>query len=105
MGDGVLALAIFLSNFLQAAVENPDEQERVYQELLEVLGADRNPEMDDKSKLTYTNAFISEVLRTSETFTILASLECSSKHHCLKNWIINPFTAKACIISGPKDKN
>nr|XP_042896476.1 cytochrome P450 2A13-like isoform X2 [Parasteatoda tepidariorum] len=79
VGDGVLALAIFLSNFIQAAVVNPEEQEKVYQELLEVVGPDRNPELDDKSKLTYTNAYISEVFRTSGVFTVLASMECSKE--------------------------
>ncbi|XP_022827251.1 cytochrome P450 4C1-like [Spodoptera litura] len=41
----------------------PDEQEKVYEELLRVLGPDRDIEKDDINKLVYTNAVIMESLR------------------------------------------
>ncbi|KAF9413360.1 hypothetical protein HW555_008401 [Spodoptera exigua] len=42
---------------------HPEEQEKVYEELLEILGTDRDVEKDDINKLVYTNAVIMESLR------------------------------------------
>ncbi|CAH0697232.1 unnamed protein product [Spodoptera exigua] len=42
---------------------HPEEQEKVYEELLEILGPDRDVEKDDINKLVYTNAVIMESLR------------------------------------------
>ncbi|XP_042902279.1 cytochrome P450 2A9 [Parasteatoda tepidariorum] len=79
VGDGVLFLAMFISDFLTAALKHPEEQEKIYKELVEVVGLDRNPEIDDKSKLIYTNAFLNEVMRTTETFTMFPSMECAKE--------------------------
>ncbi|XP_015906745.2 cytochrome P450 2J1 [Parasteatoda tepidariorum] len=77
--DGILFVAMFAGIFIEAALKYPEEQENVYREILEVVGSDRNPEMEDKSRLIYTNAFLSEVMRTSDIFTVFASLECSKE--------------------------
>lgn len=77
--DGVLSVAVFIGNFLMRLVEYPDEQEKIYQEILDVVGQERLPTLEDKSKLPYTNAFIYEVTRLSDFFPMFPSLECTSK--------------------------
>lgn len=70
---------MFIGSFLLTLVEYPDEQEKIYQEILDVVGEERLPTLEDKSKLPYTNAFIYEVTRLSDFFPMFPSLECTSK--------------------------
>jgi len=42
---------------------HPDLQEKVYEEIIQVIGPDRKPTEDDLDKLVYLDAFIDEVLR------------------------------------------
>ncbi|XP_071036360.1 cytochrome P450 2J1 [Parasteatoda tepidariorum] len=79
IGDGVYFMAIFIGAFIRVLLEHPEEQEKVYSELLEVVGESREPGMEDKSKLTYTNAFISEVMRTTDVFPLLVGLICNKE--------------------------
>ncbi|GFY41614.1 cytochrome P450 2B12 [Trichonephila inaurata madagascariensis] len=66
VGDGVLAVASFVCLILKTLLDHPEEQKKVYDEVIEKIGADRQPTIEDKNKLTYTNAFILESLRTSD---------------------------------------
>lgn len=77
--DGVLSVGVFIGNFLTALVEYPDEQEKIYKEILEVIGPNRLPSLEDKNKLPYTNAFIYEVTRFTEFFPIVPSMECTKE--------------------------
>ncbi|GIY29457.1 cytochrome P450 2J1 [Caerostris darwini] len=77
VGDGVLAVASFVSLIIKILVEHPEEQKKVYEEIIDVVGVDRQPTVEDKSKLTYTNAFILETLRTSDFFSFVPCLECT----------------------------
>ncbi|CAM4675739.1 hypothetical protein PO909_014358 [Leuciscus waleckii] len=43
--------------------QNPDVQERCHEEIVQVLGYDRSPSMDDRDKLPYTNATVHEFQR------------------------------------------
>ncbi|XP_026056154.1 cytochrome P450 2B4-like [Carassius auratus] len=43
--------------------KNPDVQERCHEEIVQVLGYDRLPSMDDRDKLPYTHATVHEILR------------------------------------------
>ncbi|KAG8176954.1 hypothetical protein JTE90_015420 [Oedothorax gibbosus] len=77
IGDGVFSVAGFISVFIYMLLEHPEEQEKIYRELVEVVGKDRQPTIEDKSRLTYTNAFIQEALRTSDAIASLPVLECT----------------------------
>ncbi|GBM77232.1 Cytochrome P450 2B12 [Araneus ventricosus] len=76
MGDGVLAVASFTSFLIKNLLEHPEEQEKVYKEIVEVIGLERQPTIEDKSKLTYFNAYILEALRTADFFNFFPSQEC-----------------------------
>nr|XP_042906022.1 cytochrome P450 2H1 isoform X1 [Parasteatoda tepidariorum] len=76
VGDGVLSVAAFATLFLKAVVDHPECQEKIYQEIVEVVGQSRAPSIEDKSRMTYTNAFIMEIIRTSEFGTAFPSQQC-----------------------------
>ncbi|CAG0886865.1 unnamed protein product [Cyprideis torosa] len=44
-------------------IENPEIQQRCFEEIEKVIGLHRNPHMDDRGTLPYTEAFIKEVNR------------------------------------------
>ena len=44
-------------------VNYPDIQEKIYHDVIDVVGTDRLPSMQDKTKLTLIDAFWQEVLR------------------------------------------
>ncbi|GBN96745.1 hypothetical protein AVEN_12197-1, partial [Araneus ventricosus] len=77
LGDGVVAVAGFVCLIIKILLDHPEEQEKVHEEIVDVVGTDRQPTVEDKSKLTYTNAFILEALRTSDFFAYSPSLECT----------------------------
>lgn len=80
--DGVMSIGIFVGNFLLKLVEYPEEQNKIYEEIVDVVGRDRMPTLEDKSKMPYTNAFMYEVTRYSDFFPIFPSLQCTSKYQC-----------------------
>ncbi|XP_059169542.1 cytochrome P450 2J2-like [Physella acuta] len=45
------------------SIHHPDQQEKVYQEILEKVGTERTPNMMDRQNLKYLNAFIMETQR------------------------------------------
>lgn len=77
--DGALTVSFFIMTFLQKLVQLPEEQKRIYEEMVDVLGPDRQPTVDDKPNLPYTSAFIYEVIRTCDFFSFFPSLKCTSK--------------------------
>ncbi|GIX85855.1 cytochrome P450 18a1 [Caerostris extrusa] len=79
VGDGVLSIAAFASSMLTHLIDNPEEQEKVYKEIVEVIGLDRQPSIEDKSNLTYLNAFIQESLRATNMFPFFPSLQCTKE--------------------------
>ncbi|KAF8764668.1 Cytochrome P450 2F3 like protein [Argiope bruennichi] len=79
VGDGVLAVAAFVCLIIKILLDHPEEQTKVYEEIVDVVGTDRQPTIEDKNKLTYTNAFILEALRTSDFFAYSPSLECTKE--------------------------
>ena len=79
VGDGILGVATFIGIFLYALIEHPEEQDKIYKEVMEIIGPDRFPTAEDKNQMPYTNAFMNEVIRTSNFFPLFPSLECSSK--------------------------
>ncbi|KAF8764667.1 Cytochrome P450 2F3 like protein [Argiope bruennichi] len=76
VSDGVLSIASAISILMKFLIERPEEQEKIYKEIIEVVGTDRQPTVEDKSKLTYLNAFISEGMRVSNAFPIFPGVEC-----------------------------
>ncbi|GFU80171.1 cytochrome P450 2J1 [Trichonephila clavipes] len=76
IGDGISGVSSFISLWIKTLAEHPEEQDKLYKEILDVIGSDRQPTIEDKSKLTYFNAFLSEVMRTSDFFNLFPSLEC-----------------------------
>ncbi|KFM69290.1 Cytochrome P450 2J1, partial [Stegodyphus mimosarum] len=77
IGDGHLAVSGFIGLFCLYLVKYPEEQEKIYKEILEVIGPDRQPSAEDKSNLPYTNAFIYEALRSSDFLPFFPSLLCT----------------------------
>ncbi|XP_015921089.1 cytochrome P450 2F3 [Parasteatoda tepidariorum] len=77
IGDGVMTVGVFVCTFFKALLDHPEEQEKIYNELVDVVGVDRDPGIEDKSRLPYTNAFILEVTRTSEVLPFIPELECT----------------------------
>ncbi|CAL1263854.1 unnamed protein product [Larinioides sclopetarius] len=76
MGDGVLSVSSFTSLLVKSLLLHPEEQEKLYKEIMEIIGPDRQPTIEDKSKLTYFNAFIQEAIRTADFFNFFPSQEC-----------------------------
>ncbi|GFU98175.1 cytochrome P450 1A1 [Trichonephila clavipes] len=79
LGDGVLSVASFISLLMKSLLEYPEEQDKIYKEIVDVVGVDRQPTIEDKSKLTYLNAFILEALRLSDFFNYFPSQECTKE--------------------------
>ncbi|CAL1263842.1 unnamed protein product [Larinioides sclopetarius] len=79
LGDGVLGVAYFTSFFVKNVMDFPEEKEKLYKEIIEVIGVDRQPIIEDKSKLTYFNSFILEAMRTADFLTVFPSLECTKE--------------------------
>ncbi|XP_035217521.1 cytochrome P450 2B6-like isoform X2 [Stegodyphus dumicola] len=77
IGDGHLAVVGFVGLISLHLMKHPEEQEKIYKEILEVIGTDRQPSIEDKSNLPYTNAFIYEALRSSDFFPFFPSLLCT----------------------------
>ncbi|GBN15742.1 Cytochrome P450 18a1 [Araneus ventricosus] len=76
MGDGALIAASFTSLLLNGLLLSPEEQEKLYNEIVEVIGLDRQPTIEDKAKLTYLNAYIQEAIRTADFLNLFPSQEC-----------------------------
>nr|WRX06004.1 CYP340K7 [Helicoverpa armigera] len=72
----------------------PEVQEKMYQELLTVLGPDRDVERDDLTKLVYTNAVIMETLRVLPTIPCI--LRCVEKDVKLTNYTMQ--AGSYCLI-------
>jgi len=62
-GAGMLTTSTTLSWALMLMILHPDVQRRVQQEIDEVIGQVRHPEMADQAHMPYTNAVIHEVQR------------------------------------------
>jgi len=72
----------------------PDIQEKVYEEIHRVIGADREPKESDLEKLVYLDTFINEVLRIRSPATIIRG-RMATKDVAYKNMII----PKGSIVS------
>ncbi|GBO37994.1 Cytochrome P450 1A1 [Araneus ventricosus] len=77
VGDGVLAVASFAGMLTKSLIDHPEEQEKIYEEIRRIIGLGRQPTIEDRSKLTYFNAFIFESMRTADFFNFFPSLECT----------------------------
>ncbi|XP_021189900.3 cytochrome P450 4V2 [Helicoverpa armigera] len=73
---------------------HPDVQEKLYQELLEVLGPERDVGKYDLNKLVYTNAVLMESLRVFPTIPVV--LRCVDQDVKLKNYTMN--AGSYCVI-------
>ncbi|GBN15740.1 Cytochrome P450 2J3 [Araneus ventricosus] len=76
MGDGALFAASFTTLLMSGMLLYPEEQDKLYNEIVEVIGLDRQPTIEDKSKLKYFNAYIQESIRTADFFSFLDTQEC-----------------------------
>ncbi|XP_047036248.1 cytochrome P450 4V2-like [Helicoverpa zea] len=73
---------------------HPDVQEKLYEEAVDILGADKDVEKDDLNKLVYTNAVIMESLRVLPTVPLmLRSVDQDVK---LKNYTMR--AGSQCVI-------
>lgn len=80
MGDGALLVAYFIHQLMSGLLLFPEEQDKLYNEIVELTGLDRQPTIEDKSKLTYFNAYVQESCRTVDFFSFLDTQECTSKN-------------------------
>ncbi|EGG20161.1 cytochrome P450 family protein [Cavenderia fasciculata] len=55
---------------ISSLCDNPDIQDQLYNELIQVIGRDRLPNINDKPNLPYTNAVIKETLRRFSLFPL-----------------------------------
>ncbi|XP_035215946.1 cytochrome P450 2H2-like isoform X2 [Stegodyphus dumicola] len=83
LGDGHQAVVLFVGKLFLTLVQHPEVQEKIYEELVDVVGTDRNPSLGDKSNLPYANAFMYELSRTSDLLPFIPSLVCTSKRSCI----------------------
>lgn len=51
-------------------MRNPDVQEKIYQEVMTIVGNERTPELDDLPHMPYTEATMYEVLRRSNVIAL-----------------------------------
>ncbi|XP_005354514.1 cytochrome P450 2D3-like [Microtus ochrogaster] len=65
-GAGMVTTTITVSWALLLMILHPDVQRRVQQEIDEVIGQARRPEMADQARMPYTNAVIHEVQRFAD---------------------------------------
>ncbi|XP_052603440.1 cytochrome P450 2D3-like isoform X2 [Peromyscus californicus insignis] len=65
-GAGMVTSSITLAWALLLMILHPDVQRRVHQEMDEVIGQGRSPEMADQARMPYTNAVIHEVQRFAD---------------------------------------
>ncbi|KAF8764658.1 Cytochrome P450 18a1 like protein [Argiope bruennichi] len=79
MADGVLSIASIIGILIKNLIDHPEEQDKIYKEIVEVVGQDRQPAIEDKSKLTFFNACVLETFRTSDFFTFFMSQECTKE--------------------------
>ncbi|XP_054711293.1 cytochrome P450 2A9-like [Uloborus diversus] len=79
IGDGITSVALFTCNFIKALLDHPEEQEKIYQEVISIVGTNRQPAIADRSKLPYTNSFMYEVMRTTQFFPLIPSLQCTKQ--------------------------
>lgn len=79
VGDGIHSVSAFIAGILNILLEYPEEQEKLYSEMMEVVGPNRQPSIEDKPNLPYTNAFINEYIRQTCMINFLPSIECTSK--------------------------
>ncbi|KFM76704.1 Cytochrome P450 2A9, partial [Stegodyphus mimosarum] len=79
IGDGILSVIHFIGIFFIALIKYPEEQDKIYEEILDVVGPNRQPTLEDKSNLPYTNAFIFEIMRMSNFFPFFPSLICTKE--------------------------
>ncbi|XP_059103410.1 cytochrome P450 2D20-like [Peromyscus eremicus] len=63
---GIVTTSTTLSWALLLMILHPDVQSRVHQEIDEVIGQGRRPEMADQARMPYTNAVIHEVQRFAD---------------------------------------
>ncbi|XP_021039115.1 cytochrome P450 2D26 [Mus caroli] len=63
---GMVTTSTTLSWALLLMILHPDVQRRVHQEIDEVIGQERRPEMADQARMSYTNAVIHEVQRFAD---------------------------------------
>ncbi|XP_059169541.1 cytochrome P450 2J4-like [Physella acuta] len=67
------------------SIHHPDQQEKVYQEILEKVGTERAPNMMDKQNLKYLNAFIMETQRIASVVPVIV-------YECMANTTFETFT-------------
>lgn len=77
--DGSVSIGLLTALVLKELANLPDVQNAIQREVDEVVGTNRLPSWDDRSKTPYTNSVIYEVLRTCDFFPIFASLECTKE--------------------------
>ncbi|KAM6162463.1 cytochrome P450 2D16-like isoform 1-T2 [Erethizon dorsatum] len=65
-GAGMMTTSITMSWALLLMILHPDVQRRVQQEIEEVIGSGRHPEMGDQARMPFTNAVIHEVQRFAD---------------------------------------
>ena len=90
-GSGSTSAAIY--TIILALLQYPDVQAKAQQELDEIVGRDRLPDLCDEASLPYLSAVIKEAFRQEQFFSRVVHLikfpqmETSSSHRCVAGYI------------------
>lgn len=79
LGDGGFSVGFVIAMLLKAVHTRPEIQKEVQREIDSIVGRNRFPSWDDRSRMPYTNAVIQECFRTVTFFPAFTSLECTKE--------------------------
>ena len=85
-GAGITTTSSFIEWYLLYMIAYPDIQQKVHDELENVIGNDRYPTLKDRESLPYLQATILECLRLSSTVPLVIP------HETIKNVKLNDYT-------------
>jgi cytochrome P450 len=85
-GAGTETTTTSIRALLLRMLMHPDVQRKVQQEIDDVIGRDRLPSMDDRSRMPYTEATIQEAMRVG------AAIPINAPHSCLEDATFGGYT-------------
>jgi cytochrome P450 len=86
LGAGTETTTTSIRALLLRMLMHPDVQRKVQQEIDDVIGRDRLPSMDDRSRMPYTDATIQESMRVGTPVPI------NAPHSCLEDATLGGYT-------------
>ena len=85
VGASLLTTISALSSIFLALINNVPCAERIYQEIVSVIGTDRLPTLNDKANMPYTEAAMMECLRVANIVPIIMP------HNCMEDCVFEGY--------------